>query len=59
MKDAGNKRKPPECPECGKSAQAIKEVLDSGGMKPKSHEERLRRLREAGLPVRIVRESTG
>lgn len=42
-----------KCPECGKSAREIKQVLESGGI-TKSHEERLKRLREAGLPTKIV-----
>ena len=42
-----------KCPKCGKSAREIKQVLESGG-KTKSHEERLKRLRKAGLPTKIV-----
>lgn len=41
------------CPNCGKSKKEIKELLESGGI-TKSHEERLKRLREAGLPTKIV-----
>ena len=43
-----------KCPKCGKSARAIREALENGGAKPKTHEERLRRLKEAGLPTEIV-----
>jgi endogenous inhibitor of DNA gyrase (YacG/DUF329 family) len=42
-----------KCPNCGKSNEEIKEALESGG-KLISHEERLKRLREAGLPTQIV-----
>ena len=41
------------CPECRKSKTEIKEVLEEGGMKPKSHSERLKRLHDAGLPTKI------
>jgi len=43
-----------KCPDCGKSKKHIKEVLQEGGSKPKSHEERLKRLQAAGLPTKIV-----
>ena len=43
-----------KCPKCGESARAIREALESGGAKPKTHEERLRRLKEGGLPTKIV-----
>ena len=42
-----------KCPECGKSSEEIKEALESGG-KIKTHEERLKRLQESGLPTKIV-----
>ncbi len=40
-----------KCPECGKSKQEIKEVLESG--KPASHEEQIKRLKDAGLPTKF------
>ncbi|MCD6496602.1 MAG: hypothetical protein J7K54_04995 [Candidatus Aenigmarchaeota archaeon] len=42
-----------KCPVCGRSRQEIREALESGTTKSVSHEERLKRLREAGLPTRI------
>lgn len=42
-----------KCPKCGKSAREIKQVLESGGI-TRSHEECLKRLREAGLALRIA-----
>ena len=45
-----------KCPACGKGAKEIKEVLESGGMKPKTHEERLKRFQDMGLPTKIVSE---
>jgi len=41
-----------KCPECGKSKQEIKEALISGTTN-KSHEERLKRIKDSGLPTRI------
>jgi len=41
-----------KCPSCGKTDKEIKKALDKG--KTVSHEERLRRLRESGLPMMIV-----
>ena len=41
-----------KCPSCGKPAGEIKEVLDHGG-KVITPEERLRRLKESGLPTII------
>ena len=42
-----------KCPECGKSKKELKEVIAKGEGKQLSHEERLKRLRGAGLPTRI------
>jgi len=47
-----------KCPECGQSAEAIRQVFDGGVTNSKPHEERLRRLREAGLPTRVVSKCT-
>ena len=41
------------CPECGKSQKEVEKVLDEGVVKPISHDERLKRLKEVGLPTRI------
>ena len=42
-----------KCPECGKSKNEIKEALERGFMKEIPHEERLKRIRDSGLPTRI------
>ena len=42
-----------DCPECGKSKREIQRAFETGVTKEVSHEERLRRLREAGLPTRV------
>lgn len=39
------------CPQCGTSKKNIKEAL--GKAKEISHEERLRRIKEAGLPTKL------
>jgi len=41
------------CEACGKSLKEVEEVLNDEG-KGKSHEERLKRLQESGLPTKIV-----
>jgi rubredoxin len=41
-----------KCPECKASREEIKEALERGGKKM-SHEERLKRIKEAGLPTVI------
>jgi len=41
------------CPDCKASKKEIKEVLEKGTTQELSHEERLKRLKEAGLPARI------
>lgn len=46
------------CPACKATRQEIKEALERGGQKA-SHEERLRRIREAGLPTKIDSTQTG
>ena len=42
-----------KCPSCKASKQEIKEALERGTTKVKSHEERLKRLKEAGIPTRM------
>lgn len=42
------------CPNCGKSKKEIQKALDTGITKELSHAERLKRLRGAGLPTKIV-----
>ena len=42
------------CPHCGKSEKEIKRAFETGMTREVTHEERLRRLREAGLPTRII-----
>jgi len=42
-----------KCSNCGKTKNEIKSALKKGTGKHLSHEERLRRLREAGLPTVI------
>lgn len=42
-----------KCPKCGKSKKELKEVIEKGTIKQLSHEERLKRLRESGLPTQI------
>lgn len=41
------------CPKCGKKAKEIEKALKKGKTKDVSHEDRLKRLKEAGLPTRI------
>jgi len=41
------------CLECGKSKKDIEKALNTGKTKEESHEERLRRIKEAGLPTII------
>lgn len=45
-----------DCPNCKKKKGEIKEVLKNGGTPPVSHEERLKRIKAAGLPTMIVNE---
>jgi len=40
------------CPECRASKQQIRQAIESGG-KSKSHEERVERMKSAGLPTAI------
>lgn len=42
-----------KCPNCGKSKKDIEKALETGVTKEASHEERLKRLRDAGLPSRV------
>lgn len=65
---AGSKRTPyfhdprvrvqSSCPACKATRQEIKDALERGGQKA-SHEERLRRIREAGLPTVIETSRSG
>lgn len=43
-----------KCPDCGKSKQEIKEALERGTTKQLSHGEMIKRLKDAGIPTRIV-----
>ena len=43
-----------KCPSCGKGKKEIAATLRDGGIKPKTHEERIARLKAAGLPTMIV-----
>jgi predicted RNA-binding Zn-ribbon protein involved in translation (DUF1610 family) len=40
------------CPNCGKTREQIERAFDTGMTREVPHEQRLRRLREAGLPTR-------
>ena len=42
-----------KCPNCGKTAKEIEKALETGITKELTHEERLKRLKESGLPTRI------
>jgi len=42
-----------DCPACGKPKREIKEALERGTEDSKSHEDRLKRIRDSGLPTRI------
>jgi len=46
-----------KCPVCGASKNEIKKALERGTTKEISHEERIRRLKEAGLPTKIETKS--
>jgi len=41
------------CDSCGKSRKEVEEALNRGSIREIPHEERLKRLKEAGLPTRI------
>ena len=41
------------CPNCGKPAKEMQKATDTGVTKQLSHEERIKRMKEAGLPTRI------
>ena len=41
------------CSGCGKSLKEVEKALNSGKTKEVSHEERLKRIRESGLPTII------
>lgn len=42
------------CPHCGKSEEDVKRAFETGMTREVTHQERLERLRKAGLPTRIV-----
>lgn len=42
-----------KCPNCGKSKKNLKEAIERGTSKEMSHEERLKRIKAAGLPTKI------
>ena len=42
-----------KCPNCDKSKKEIKESIERGATKEVSHEERLKRLKDSGLPTKI------
>lgn len=42
------------CSACGKSRKEVQKAFDTGVIRELSHEERLKMLRKAGLPTRIV-----
>ncbi|MFC1560870.1 hypothetical protein ACFL4V_00165 [Candidatus Latescibacterota bacterium] len=41
------------CSECGKTKNQVKKAYETGVTKEHSHDDRLKRLREAGLPTTI------
>jgi hypothetical protein len=41
------------CPRCGRSKKEIRRAFESGETKDIPHEERLERIRKAGLPTRL------
>jgi len=43
-----------KCPNCGKSGKEIQKSLKKESIREVSHDERLKRLQEAGLPTKIV-----
>jgi len=45
------------CPACGKSKEEIERIFETGVVRELSHEERLKRLRDAGLPT-VIRTQT-
>jgi rubredoxin len=42
-----------KCPNCGVSKKEIKEILERGSEKRISDEEKIKRIRELGLPTKI------
>ena len=45
------------CPHCGKAREQIERAFETGLTRDVTHEERLRRLRAAGLPTTVQRFS--
>jgi len=43
-----------DCPNCGKTAKEMQKAYESGVTREPTHEERLERMRKAGLPTRII-----
>jgi len=44
------------CSACGKSKKEVQKAFDTGATKELSHEERLKRLKKSGLPLKITTE---
>lgn len=42
-----------KCPKCGKTAKEMQKAQNTGITKQMTHEERLKRIKEAGLPMVI------
>ena len=42
-----------KCPSCGKSKKELKDFLESGQDKYIPHEERIKRIKESGMPTEI------
>jgi hypothetical protein len=40
-----------DCPNCGKTQKELQHAVDGEPIKRLSHEERIKRLKEAGLPT--------
>ena len=42
------------CPKCGKTSKEMQEATDTGQVKKLTHEERVARLKAAGIPVNLT-----
>lgn len=42
-----------KCPNCGKTKKEIEKALQTGETKQLTHEERLKKIRDSGLPTKI------
>ena len=47
------------CPVCDKTAKEIKKAFDTGIASEHGHEERLKRILDAGLPTKIISRNRG